>query len=90
MKIRLMKQKALSYCEELTILFMGKMAAISKMTFSNAYSWMKMWKSLIRTSLKIVPNGPADNKSALVQVTVWCRTGERFPQKWTNIPEANV
>ena len=30
----------------------------------------------IRISLKFVPKGPIDNKSALVQVMAWCRTGD--------------
>ena len=29
---------------------------------------------LISILLKIVPKGPIDNKSALVQVIAWCRT----------------
>ena len=32
---------------------------------------------LIQISLKFVPNGPIDNKSALVQVMAWCRTGNK-------------
>ena len=30
---------------------------------------------LFQISLKFVPKGPIDKKSALVQVTAWCRTG---------------
>ena len=30
---------------------------------------------LIRISLKFVPNGPVDNRTVLVQVMVWRRTG---------------
>ena len=32
---------------------------------------------LIRISLKFVPKGPIDNKSALVQVMAWRRTGDK-------------
>ena len=32
----------------------------------------------IRISLKFVPKGPIDNKSALVQVMAWCRTGNKL------------
>ena len=31
----------------------------------------------IRISLKFVPNGPIDNKSALVWVMAWRRTGDK-------------
>ena len=31
----------------------------------------------IQISLKFVPKGPIDNKSALVQVMAWCRTGDK-------------
>ena len=31
----------------------------------------------IKISLKFVPKGPIDNKSALVQVMAWCRTGDK-------------
>ena len=31
----------------------------------------------IRISLKFVPKGPIDNKSALVQVMTWRRTGDK-------------
>ena len=31
----------------------------------------------IQISLKFVPKGPIDNKSVLVQVVAWCRTGTK-------------
>ena len=34
-------------------------------------------KISIKISLKFVPNGPIDNKSALVQVMDWRRTGDK-------------
>ena len=32
---------------------------------------------LIQISLKFVPKGPIDSKSALVQVVAWCWTGDK-------------
>ena len=46
---------------------LNKMAAISQTTFSSAF----------KVSLKFIPNGPIDNKSALVQVMAWRRTGDK-------------
>ena len=46
------------------------MYAISQTTFSNV--WIP-----IRISLKFVPKGPIDNKSTLVQLMVWRRTGDK-------------
>ena len=34
-------------------------------------------KTLIQISLKIVPGSPIDNKSALVRVMAWRRTGDK-------------
>ena len=34
-------------------------------------------KILIQISLQFVPRGPIDNKSALVQVMAWRRTGDK-------------
>ena len=55
------------------------MVDILQTTFSNAFSTMKkFWFRIsIRTSLKFVPKGPVDNKSALVQVKAWSRTGDK-------------
>ena len=39
-------------------------------------SWMKMLE-FTQISLKFVPRGPTDNKSALVQVMAWCQTGNK-------------
>ena len=54
------------------------MAAISQMTFSIAFSGMKI------ISLKFVPKGPIDNKSALVQVMVGAKqvTSHYLNQCW--------
>ena len=45
--------------------------------FSNAYWWMKIIFISIPISLKFIPKGPIDNKSALLQVMAWCRTGDK-------------
>ena len=54
-----------------------KMAAIPQRSFSSTFSWMKKFWILIRISPKFVFKGPIDNKSALVQVMAWCRTGDK-------------
>ena len=42
---------------------------------------MEIFISIIRISLKFVPDGPFDNKSALVQVMAWFkRGGKRLPE----------
>ena len=35
-------------------------------------------KILIQISLKLIPRSPIDNKSALVQVMAWRRTGDKL------------
>ena len=52
-----------------------KMDAILQ-TFSNAFSWMKLWISL-KFSLKFVPAGPINNIPALVQIMAWYRPGNK-------------
>ena len=59
----------------LTNLSLDKMAAISQTTISNAFLWME--SIVIHNSLKFVPYGPIDNRSALVQVMAWHRTGDK-------------
>ena len=51
----------------LTHLPLDKMAGISQTICSDAFSWMK----------NFVPEGPIDNKSALVQVMTWRRAGDK-------------
>ena len=53
------------------------MAAISQPTHSNTFTWMKTFVFFIQISLKFVPNGPIDNKPALVQVMAWRWTGDK-------------
>ena len=45
---------------------MDKMATISQMAFSGAFSGMKSFVFLIENSLKFVPNVPINNNPALV------------------------
>ena len=52
------------------------MAAIFQTTFSDAFSWMKMYGFSIKISLKFVPNGPINNIPALVQIMAWRQTGD--------------
>ena len=70
---------AVSPVEEfpLTHLHLDKMADILadinfKCTFLNENDGIR-----IRISLKFVPRSPIDNKTALVQVMAWCRTGDK-------------
>ena len=60
----------------LTHLPLDKMAAISQIADSSAFSWQKRC-ILIRISLTFVPNGPIDNRLALTQVLAWRRTGDK-------------
>ena len=61
----------------LTHLPLGKVVVISQTTFSNAYLWIKSCIILIQISLEFVPKWLIDNKSALVQVMAWSRTGDK-------------
>ena len=54
-----------------THLPMEKMAAISHTTFSNELSWIQIFYTTIRISLKFVPKDQFDNKTALVRVMAW-------------------
>ena len=47
------------------------MAAIFQ-TFSDAFSWIKMYEFFIKISLKFVPKGPVNNVPVLVQIMAWC------------------
>ena len=46
---------------------LDNIAAISQTTFTIAFSWMKIFEISIQISLKFLPKGLIDNKSALVQ-----------------------
>ena len=52
-----------------------KMATISQMTLSNAFSWMKMLECRLKISLKFVHKGPVTNIPALIPIMAWCRAG---------------
>ena len=54
-----------------------KIAAISQTTFSNVFSWMKMFEFWLKISLKFLPKGPIDKMAALVQIMAWRRTGDK-------------
>ena len=57
---------------------MEKMDAISQTTFSNAFFFMnEQFLILIQMSLKFIPKVLIDNKSVLVQVMAWRRTGDK-------------
>ena len=51
------------------------MAAIFQTTFSNAFSWMKMYNFWVRFHCSFVPKGPIDNIPTLVQIMAWGRPG---------------
>ena len=55
--------------EEIVIIF--------HMTFSNAFSLIKMYRIPIKISLKFVPDGPINNIPALFQIMAWCRPGDK-------------
>ena len=57
----------------LTLLPQHKMAT----DIFKSFSWMKSFLISIPISPKFVPNGPIVNKSALVQVMAWRRTGDK-------------
>ena len=53
-----------------------KMAAIFQRTFSNAFSWMKMYEfRLINIPVKFVPKCPINNIPSLFQIMAWRRPG---------------
>ena len=50
------------------------MATIFQTTFSNAFSWKKMYQFWL---LKFVPKGPINSIRALVQIMAWRRSGDK-------------
>ena len=52
-----------------------KVLDIVRTTFSNAFSWMKMYGFRLRFHWSFFPNGPINNISALVQIMVCRRPG---------------
>ena len=67
----------LSGDNELTHWGRDKMAAIFRTTFSNGFSWMKMYELQTKIPLKFVPKGPINNILALVQIMAWRRSGDK-------------
>ena len=63
------------FCFSLTHWGWDKMAAILQMTFSIAFSWIKMYGFLFK-----FPKGPNNNNiSALVRIMARCRPGDKPP-----------
>ena len=60
-----------------THLPLDKMAAISQTTTSSAFSLIQICDFFIQISLKFVPKGLIENRTALVQVMAWRRAGDR-------------
>ena len=57
-----------------------QMDAIWQTTFSNAFSWMKMFEFLLNfhwVLFKFVPTGQINNIPALVQIMAWRRPGDK-------------
>ena len=72
-----MTDEILSYVQ-LTHRGRHKMVAISQTTFSNGFSWMKMYEiRLTFHSSLFVPKGQINDFSALVQIMAWRRPGDK-------------
>ena len=56
------------------------MTTILQTTFSNVFSWMKMYEFRLKISQKFLPKGPINYISSLVQIMAWRRPGD----KWTS------
>ena len=54
-----------------------RMVAVAQTTFPNVTKWMKYLYLDSNLDLNLVPKGPKDNKSALVQIMDWRRTGDK-------------
>ena len=72
----LCRHMALLGLNELTHLSLDTMAAISQTTFSDAFLWIKVC-ILIKISLKFVPKGPINNKTALFKKMAGRRIGAK-------------
>ena len=77
---------------ELTDWGRDKMAAIFQTTFSNAFSWMKMFWVSNTIWLEFFMKGPFNNNTALVQIMAWRRTGIDIlrTKKSTPVPTAQI
>ena len=54
-----------------------KIATISQMTFSNAFSWMTTYEFHLRFLLKFILKITTNNNPALVQIMAWRRPGDK-------------
>ena len=54
-----------------------KMAAIFQTTFSNAFSWMKMYEFRLKFHWSFVLKGPTNSIPALVLIMAWHQTGAK-------------
>ena len=61
----------------LTHLLLNKVAASLADDIFKCTYFRENVRISIKISLKFVPKGPVDNKSALVQVVAWRRTGDK-------------
>ena len=53
------------------------MVAILQMTFSYAFSGMKIGVFWLKISLKFILKGPISSKPVLVQIMAWCGIGNK-------------
>ena len=51
--------------------------AILQTTFTNAFSWTKLYWFWIKISLKFISKGPIDNIPELVDIMAWRRPGDK-------------
>ena len=79
--IRLWSKK-IPYTSLLTHWGVDKMAGISQTIFLKRIFWNEKVKIFIPISLKLVSKGPFNNKSALVQIMAWRRSGHYVNQWW--------
>ena len=74
-------RKMFPFDDVITIAFDWGTYQMADITYSNLFPCKKF--CVLKLLLTFTPKGPRDNKSVLVQVTVWCRTGEKT-FTWTN------
>ena len=63
-------------CTPLTHWSRNEISIILQTTFSNAFSWMKIYWFRIKIPLKFISNGSINNILALVQIMAWRRSGD--------------
>ena len=77
MNTNMVGKKSDHYILSLTHWGKDKMAAISQITLSNAFSQMKMLGFWLKFLLKFVPKVPISNIPALVQIMAWRQSGNK-------------